>query len=137
MRLSAEDQSRLEKVLNKFVAFRASRSRGRGPLPLALWDEAIALTASISPIDVARVLKVDPRSLAQRVAKSAKKEASSKSLAMVRVAPVVVNGSTIAQTMSEASLEITKADGTKLCLRGLTREDVALTLTRFLGGATA
>ena len=106
--LHAEHQ--LDQLAGQFEHWRQTRTHPGERFPQALWDQAVALAATLPPARVAKQLRLRLTDLKKQMATP--HAASSLPLGFVEV-PSAPAGP---QPTAVAQLELARADGTRLCL---------------------
>ena len=104
----------LDQLASQFAHWRQRRTHPYGRIPQPLWDQAVALTATLPPSRVAKQLRLRLRDLkkqmGRRAAASAAGSPSSLGFVEVPLAPAWPQASPTIQ------LELSRTDGTRLCL---------------------
>jgi len=106
--LHAEHQ--LDQLAGQFEHWRQTRTHPGERFPQALWDQAVALAATLPPARVAKQLRLRLTDLKKQMATP--HAASSLPLGFVEV-PSAPAGP---QPTAVAQLELSRTDGTRLCL---------------------
>ena len=112
-RLHADHQ--LDQLAAQFEHWRQSRSRPHDRIPEVLWDQAVALTQTLSPSRVAKHLRLGVSDLKQQIAKRQGQAAPPSSVASGFVE--VPRSSTKPQTWSGMEVELYRPDGARLRLQ--------------------
>ncbi|SRR5216683_1463416 len=104
----------LDQLAGQFAHWRQTRPHPYAPIPPALWEHAVALAAVLPPARVAQQLRVRLADLKKQMAA---RQASSTvvppaSLGFVEVPPAPARS----QATPTIQLELSRADGTRLCL---------------------
>jgi hypothetical protein len=114
--LHAEHQ--LDQLAGQFAHWRQTRTYPHSPIPPELWTQAVALTAVVPASRVAKQLRLRLADLKQQIAtRQASPPAMPHppaSLGFVEVPPVPPR----APAIPMLQLEISRADGARLCLHG-------------------
>jgi hypothetical protein len=104
----------LDQLAGQFAHWRQTRPRPFAPIPPALWDQAVALAAVLPPARVAHHVRVRLADLTKQMA--ARQVAPSvglpASVGFVEVPPAPLRP----QATPTMQLELSRADGTRLCL---------------------
>ena len=106
--LHAEHQ--LDQLAGQFAHWRQTRTYPSERFPQALWDQAVALAATLPPARVAKQLRLRLIDLKKQMA--APHAAAPRPLGFVEV-PSAPAGP---QATAVTQLELARADGTRLCL---------------------
>jgi len=106
--LHAEHQ--LDQLAGQFEHWRQTRRHPSERFPQALWDQAVALAATLPPARVAKQLRLRLIDLKKQMATS--HAAPSLPLGFVEVPAAPVSP----QAAVATQLELSRADGTRLCL---------------------
>ena len=110
--LHAEHQ--LDQLAGQFEHWRQTRTHPGERFPQALWDQAVALAATLPPSRVAKQLRLRLTDLKKQIAPphAAPPAAPPMPLGFVEV-PSAPTGP---QSTAATQLELSRADGTRLCL---------------------
>ncbi len=100
----------LDQLAGQFAHWRQTRRHPGERFPQALWDQAVALTATLPPSRVAKQLRLRLIDLKKQMAPP--HAAPSRPLGFVEV-PSAPAGP---QSTATTQLELARADGTRLCL---------------------
>ena len=124
--LHAEHQ--LDQLAGQFEHWRQTRTQPGERFPQALWDQAVALAATLPPARVAKQLRLRLTDLKKQMA--APHAAALKPLGFVEV-PSASPG---LPPTAAIQIELSRADGTRLCLHAPEAQLPLLALVRaFLG----
>jgi hypothetical protein len=110
--LHAEHQ--LDQLAAQFEHWRQSRLHPHDRIPEALWDQAVALTQTLSPCRVAKHLRLGVSDLKQHIAKRQGQAAAHRSVAPGFVE--VPGPGAMTQTLSGMEVELHRPDGARLRL---------------------
>jgi hypothetical protein len=110
--LQADHQ--LDQLAGQFARWRQTRTHPYGQIPQPLWDQAVALTATLPPSRVAQQLQVQLRDLKKQMRRrdAAPATGATPSLGFVEVPPAP----SWPQVTSTIQLELCRPDGTRLCI---------------------
>ena len=110
--LHAEHQ--LDQLAGQFAHWRQTRTHPHSPIPPELWAHAVALTAVVPPSRVAKQLRLRLADLKKQMAARHATPPAGPPLAVgfVEVPPVLARP----QATATIQLELSRADGTRLCL---------------------
>jgi hypothetical protein len=110
--LHAEHQ--LDQLAGQFAHWRQTRTHPHSPIPPELWAHAVALTAVVPPSRVAKQLRLRLADLKKQMAARHAAPPAGPPLAVgfVEVPPVPARP----QAPATIQLELSRADGTRLCL---------------------
>jgi hypothetical protein len=110
--LHAEHQ--LDQLAGQFAHWRQTRTHPHSPIPTELWAHAVALTAVVPPSRVAKQLRLRLADLKKQMAARHAAPPAGPPLAVgfVEVPPVPARP----QATATIQLELSRADGTRLCL---------------------
>ena len=106
----------LDQLAAQFAHWRQTRTHPGERFPQALWDQAVALAATLPPSRVAKQLRLRLIDLKKQMATSpaAPALAPPRSLDFVEV-PAAPSGP---QPTGAIQIELSRADGTRLCIHG-------------------
>ena len=114
--LHAEHQ--LDQLAGQFAHWRQTRPHPHSPIPPALWAHAVGLTAMVSPSRVAKQLRLRladlKKQMATRHAAPTVMPRPPSSLGFVEVPPAPARS----QATPTMQLELSRADGARLCIHG-------------------
>lgn len=112
--LQADHQ--LDQLAGQFAHWRQTRTHSAERIPPHLWEQAVALAATLPPSRVAKQVRVRLIDLKKRMGlrDTAPTPTAPRPLDFVEVPPVPP----WPQTSPTAHLELYRADGTRLCLHG-------------------
>ena len=104
----------LDQLAAQFAHWRQTRTHPYGRIPQALWDHAVALAATLPPSRVAKQVRVRLMDLKKQMATrhEAPTAVSPLPLGFVEV-PSVPSGP---QPTGATQIELSRADGTRLCI---------------------
>ena len=111
--LQAEHQ--LDQLAGQFAHWRQTRPRPFAPIPPVLWDQAVALAAALPPARVAHHIRVRLANLTKQMAArqvSPLAGPAPTSLGFVEIPPAPARP----PATPTIQLELSRADGTRLCL---------------------
>ena len=110
--LHAEHQ--LDQLAGQFAHWRQTRTHPHSPIPPELWAHAVALTTVVPPSRVAKQLRLRLADLKKQMAARHAAPPAGPPLAVgfVEVPPVPARP----QATATIQLELSRADGTRLCL---------------------
>jgi hypothetical protein len=104
----------LDQLAGQFTPWRQTRPHPSGRIPQPLWDQAVALAATLPPSRVAKQLRVRLGDL--------KKQMGHRAAAPAAVAPVPLGFIEVPPTpawpqpLAAMHIELSRADGTRLCI---------------------
>ena len=114
--LHAEHQ--LDQLAGQFAHWRQTRPHPHSPIPAELWAHAVALTAVVPPSRVSQQLRLRladlKKQMATRHAAPTAMPYPSTSLGFVEVPPAPARS----QATPTLQLELSRADGARLCIHG-------------------
>jgi hypothetical protein len=112
--LHAEHQ--LDQLAGQFAHWRQTRLRPFAPIPPVLWDQAVALAAALPPARVAHHIRVRVADLTKQMAARQVGPCVGRPTAggFVEVPPAPPQP----PAPATIQLELSRADGTRLCLHG-------------------
>ena len=114
--MHAEHQ--LDQLAGQFAHWRQTRPHPHSPIPPELWAHAVALTAVVSPSRVAKQLRLRLADLKKQMGTPAGvapgTAARLLSMGFVEVPPVPARP----QAPATIQLELSRADGSRLCIHG-------------------
>jgi hypothetical protein len=114
--LHAEHQ--LDQLAGQFAHWRQTRPHPHSPIPAELWAHAVALTTVVSPSRVAKQLRLRladlKKQMATRHAAPTAMPHPPTALGFVEVPPVPARS----QATPTMQLELSRADGARLCIHG-------------------
>ena len=127
-------EHQLDQLAGQFEHWRQTRTHSSARFPQALWDQAVALASVLSPPRVAKQLRLRLTDLKKQMATphAAPALAPPRPLDFVEV-PAVPSWSPSTGTLQ---IELSRADGTRLCIHGAEATVPLAPLVRaFLEGA--
>jgi|SRR5438309_5159533 len=110
--LHAEHQ--LDQLAGQFAHWRQTRPYPSAPIPPTLWDQAVALAATLPPAHVAHQVRVRLADLKKQMAAQQAAPPAGPPLAVSFVE--VPQAPARPQAPATVQLELSRADGTRLCL---------------------
>jgi hypothetical protein len=114
--LHAEHQ--LDQLAGQFEHWRQTRTHPGERFPQALWDHAVALAATLPPSRVAKQLRLRLTDLKKHLATSPAAPAPAPPMALGFV-EVPTAPSTWPPPTGALQIELSRADGTRLCIHGV------------------
>jgi hypothetical protein len=104
----------LDQLAGQFAHWRQTRTHPYERIPQALWDHAVALASALPPARVAKQLRVRVADLKKQMAARHEVTAavSPMPLGFVEVPPIP----SCAQPTAAPHIELSRADGTRLCI---------------------
>ena len=110
--LQADHQ--LDQLAGQFAHWRQTRTHPYGRIPHALWEQALALAATLPPSRVAKQLRLRLADLKKRMGRrdAAPAAVAPTSLGFVEVPPAPA----WPQATPTIQLELSRTDGTRLCI---------------------
>jgi len=106
----------LDQLAAQFAHWRQTRTHPYGRIPHELWEHAVALAATLPPSRVAKQVRVRLMDLKKQMAARHEVTAavSPMPLGFVEVPPIP----SCAQPTAAPHIELSRADGTRLCIHG-------------------